>query len=173
VEVALSLLRETSEAASRFKTQIERLIALFRRHNVNSIRSLVQAVKRDETFLSEWKRIWREISDADGGKLSLATAGVVLGAALGGVGIAAMGGAIGLPLFFVLGLGGFLAGTEVDVRRRISGLSWTLISLPKEIHARIKEAAETAGCSTNEVIVQALTAAFPDAKALENDDASS
>jgi hypothetical protein len=173
VEVALSLLRESSEAASRFKTQTERLIALFRRHQVNGVRSLVQAIRQNDAFLSEWKRTWREISDADGGKLSLATAGVVLGGALGGVGIAAMGGAIGLPLFLVLGLGGFLAGTEVDVRRRISSSSWTLVSLPKEVHARIKEAAETAGCSTNEVIVQALTAAFPDAKALESDDSLS
>lgn len=44
----------------------------------------------------------------------MTTIGVILGAALGGVGIAFAGTAIGLPLFFVLGLGGLITGNEFD-----------------------------------------------------------
>jgi len=164
LEVAMSVSRELSEVPSRFKAYVERLVALFKQHEIDSLRSLVQAIRGNEAFSSEWKRTWLEIADVDGGKLSLSSAGLVLGNALGGVGIAALGGAIGLPLAVVLGLGGLLVGAEIDVVRRSSGSKWTLISLPKDVHARVAEAAETAGCSINDVIVQVLTVAFLDPK---------
>lgn len=166
----MTLSREFEETTKRFKVYIDRLIALFKQHRIDSIQSLIQTIRRDKEFSSEWTRTWREIADADGGKLSLTTVGVVLGSALGGVGIAAMGGAIGLPLALVLGLGGLVVGTEFDAVRRISRSRWTLVKVPKDVYSRIKEAAETAGLSVNDIVAQALTAAFPDPRALESDD---
>ena len=51
---------------------------------------------------------------ADGGKLTLGVMFAIVGAALGGVGIAAMGGAIGVPLALIGALVGLVVGNEAD-----------------------------------------------------------
>ncbi|HDZ59862.1 MAG TPA: toxin-antitoxin system HicB family antitoxin [Actinobacteria bacterium] len=163
----MSLSNELEETAIRFKTSVDRLAALFRANEVRSPRSLIAAFRHNEAFAAEWREIWREIAEADGGKLSLTTIGVILGAAFGGVGIAAMGGAVGLPLALVLGLGGLVIGAEVDAVR--SGLKMKLhfLRIPKSLHRQIRDTAESTGMSTNELIVQALTAAFEDPNSTE------
>ncbi len=158
----MSITNELSNSVDRFKVYIDRLIALVQKHNIDSIGKLVEAVRHNDSFSSDWKAIWIEIADADGGKITLATIGTVTGAVLGGVGIAAMGGAIGLPLALVLGLGGLIAGTEIDSMRQLSQTKFLLLRLPKPLHTRIVDAARSAEISENELIVRVLAANLPD-----------
>jgi hypothetical protein len=74
------------------------------RHEVRNVRALIELFRSNHEFSSEWRAIWSDIAETEGGKISLTTAGTILGAVLGGVGIAAMGGAIALPLALVLEL---------------------------------------------------------------------
>ena len=111
----MSISRELGESAVRFKTYVDRLIALLRTHEIHSISALVRVFRANNEFRRDWRAIWNDIAAADGGKISLAATLAVLGAVFGGVGIAAMGGAIGFPLALVLGLGGLIAGAELDL----------------------------------------------------------
>jgi hypothetical protein len=158
----LSITKELGTSRGRFSIYIDRLIALFKDNDVNSIKTLVSAFRQDDKFKSEWNAIWHDIAMQDGGKLSLTTLGTVLGAALGGVGIAALGGAIGLPLALVLGLGGLIAGSEYDSAKRLAKTKVHLLRLPKELNERIGEAADLAGVSKNDIIVEILSKSFPD-----------
>jgi hypothetical protein len=110
----MSSSRELGDSASRFREYIDRLIRLMQRHEVRNVRGLIELFRSNHEFSSEWRAIWSDIAEAEGGKISLTTAGTILGAVLGGVGIGAMGGAIALPLALVLGLGGLIAGAEFD-----------------------------------------------------------
>ena len=105
---------EIGKTPKQFKNYIDQLTQLFREHEITSIQSLVHNYRNNSIFKTEWNRIWSTISKEEGGKLSLGTIGAVIGASLGGVGVAAMGSAIGLPLFLVLGLGGFISGAKFD-----------------------------------------------------------
>ena len=158
----MSITNELGDAVDRFKVYIDRLIALVQQHNIDSVRKLIEAVRHNDSFSSDWKAIWVEIADADGGKISLTTIGAVTGAVLGGVGIAAMGGAIGLPLALVLGLGGLIAGAEFDSMRRLSETKFLLLRLPKPLHARVVNAARSAEISENELIIRVLAASLVD-----------
>ncbi len=166
----MSITNELGNSVDRFKIYIDRLIALVRKHNIDSIGKLIRAVRKNEAFSSEWKAIWVEIAEADGGKITLATIGAVTGAVLGGVGIAAMGGAIGLPLALVLGLGGLIAGTEFDSLRSLSQNKIHLLRFPKPLHTRIVDAARSAEISENELIVRILAASLPDPAEFESSD---
>jgi hypothetical protein len=162
----VSLSQELGDAAGRFRSYVDSLIELLQRHEVHSISGLISAFRTNELFSSEWRRIWGDIAKADGGKISFTTLGAILGAVLGGVGIAAAGGAIGLPLALVLGLGGLIAGTEVDALRTLSKTKMHLLRIPKNLHARIEAAALAGDCSINELMVQALATTFPEPEAL-------
>lgn len=112
----MPIAKEAREAVQRFSTYIEELIALFRRYGVtgpSAVRALWSAVRNPE-FKKEWKAIWSKIVEADGSKLTLTTVLAIIGAVLGGVGIAAGGGAIGLPLALLLAPLGYLVGAELD-----------------------------------------------------------
>jgi hypothetical protein len=163
----VSISKELSDSAARFKIYIDRLIALLERHQIRSVPALIRAFRNNASLGQDWRAIWNDIAKADGGKISLTTAGTVLGAVLGGVGIAAMGGAIGLPLALLLGLGGLLAGAEFDSVRALSQSKFLLLRVPKQLHLRIEAGAASAGVSANEIIVQALSASFPDPSELE------
>jgi len=155
------------DAADRFRRYVERLIDLLKKHQIKSVKELIRAVRADSTFAAEWKEIWAEIAGAEGGKIGLGTAGAILGATLGGIGIAWGGMAIGLPLALVLGLGGLLAGSEFDAARRLASKRLVAMRMPKELYARIRGAADLSGVSTRELIVRTLDAAFPDAEELK------
>jgi hypothetical protein len=143
-------------------TDIDRLVALLQRHQIDGVSRLIDAFRHNDEFSSDWKKVWRDIAEADGGKISLTTTGAILGAVLGGVGIAAGGGAIGFPLALVLGLGGLLAGSEFDSIRSLSRTKFHLLRLPIPLYARISEAARAAGISENDLIVKVLGGSFPD-----------
>jgi hypothetical protein len=158
----MGISKELSDSIGRFKIYIDRLIALLEKHEVRNVSTLIQAVRTNDAFREDWRAIWSNIAKADGGKISLTTAGAILGAVLGGVGIAAMGGAIGLPLALILGLGGLIAGAEFDSARALSRTKFQLLRVPKPIYARVEAAAKSAGVSVNEILVRTLSAAFPD-----------
>jgi hypothetical protein len=151
-----------ADAADRLRDYVRKLIDLLREYGIRSIGALIRAVRSDPEFRAKWTRIWKDIADAEGGKVSLGVAGAILGKTLGGVGIAWGGMAIGLPLIFLLGLGGFLAGAEVDAVRRLARHRVIWLRLPKALYERIRNAAELSGISVRELILRTLIAAFPD-----------
>jgi hypothetical protein len=67
----------------------------------------------DPEFRNKWNSIWNAILEQEGGKLSLTAIFGVLGAALGSIGIAGFGSAIGLPLVLLAIPAGIL-GNEID-----------------------------------------------------------
>jgi len=104
------------EDTQRLSKYVQELIDLFKRFEITGSTApwrLWRAIGKSE-FRREWIRVWIEIAELDGGKITLTTLLTIIGAVLGGVGIATMGGAFGLPLALVLGLIGYLLGTEID-----------------------------------------------------------
>ena len=70
--------------------------------------------------------------------MTLTSIGIIIGYSLGGVGIAAMGGAIGLPLFLVLGTAGFLGGGWLD--KLINCFSKNeSIEIPKDLYKKMED----------------------------------
>ena len=163
----MAMTKEFGNTAKRCKSYIDRLIDLFRRYKIKSVKSLIANVRTNKEFRRYWQNIWQDVARAEGGKISLTTAGAILGSSLGGVGIAAMGGAIGLPLALILGLGGFIAGTEFDSLRWQAKNRYRLLRIPAPLFARVKAAADSSGMAANELIVQTLSLNFPDQQVLE------
>jgi len=98
----------------RFTGYTQELMWLCKQYGITGRpRTLWRGVRNPE-FKRQFREICGKVVEADGGKLSLSTLLAVIGAAFGGVGIAAGGGAIGLPLALVLGSGGYFAGAELD-----------------------------------------------------------
>ena len=158
----MSITQDLGGSVERFKSSIDALVELFKRHEVDSVSALVQAFRTDDAFSREWKIIWAAIAEADGGKITLATAGTIIGMALGGVGVAAMGGAVGLPLALVLGLGGLVAGSEFDAVRALADNKIRMLKVPRDLHRRIQASARDASMSENDLIVTVLAEAFPE-----------
>ncbi|MEZ4527845.1 MAG: hypothetical protein R2941_18170 [Desulfobacterales bacterium] len=148
------------EMPARFKSYIEHLTDLFRNHEVKSIRTLISAYRHDKEFKRKWAGIWEEIANAEGGKLSLTTIGIILGSAMGGVGIAALGGAIGLPLFAVLGLAGLVGGSKFDATGYFANNKIMMMKIPKTLYRQIEEAAENSSVSPNDLMIMILEESF-------------
>jgi hypothetical protein len=66
------------------------------------------------SFKGEVNVLWEDILKAEGGKLTGTLVFSTIALAMGGVGIAAGGGAIGLPLLVLLAPAGFIGGQELD-----------------------------------------------------------
>jgi len=148
------------ETPKRFKNYIDNLTDLFKSHEVKSIKTLVSAYRHDKEFKQKWAIVWDEIAKAEGGKLSLATIGIILGSAMGGVGIAALGGAIGLPLFAVLGLAGLVGGSKFDATGYFANNKILMMKIPKPLYAQIEEAAQNSSVSPNDLIIMILEESF-------------
>ena len=112
----MPLTDDAKQTADRFKTYVNDLVNLFKKFEITGTHAPRQMWKAigNADFRKEWGRVWREIAERDGGKLTLSTVFAIIGAVLGGVGIAAMGGAIGLPVAIVLLPMGYLIGSEFD-----------------------------------------------------------
>ena len=158
----MNTINELKETKERFQKYINQLIELYKKHEVKSIKNLIDLHRNNPKFKKEFADIWKEIGKSDGGKLSLTTAGIILGASLGGVGIAALGGAIGLPLFLVLGLAGLFGGTKFDSIGFFGDNKNLWLKLPKSLYKKIKIVAEESSKSPNEIIVQVLSDTFTD-----------
>jgi hypothetical protein len=154
----MSFIDEINSVKKRLSAQISRISNLLKHYDVSSLMSLVRVYRSNRKFREEWKSIWAEIVRDEGGKLSLTTIGAIIGAAFGGVGIAAGGGAIGLPLALILGLGGFVAGVELDAFRVRSNGGTRKIKVPLELYKRLKAVATDLDIRVEELVKDLLEA---------------
>lgn len=165
----MPIIDDASQTVQRFSSYIKELVELFRKFDITgprATRSLWIAV-RNSQFRNEWKRIWLKIAEHEGGKLSLTTVLAIIGAVSGGAGIAAFGGAIGVPLAVLLGLVGYFVGNEMDAKGLVRRLRESLTSSnePTPLMAQttedVEELAELittllARCEQDEQLVRAL-----------------
>lgn len=156
----MSTIEEIREVPEKFRVHLKNLIALMKKHKITGVGALIDSYRNNFQFKEEWRALWLDIAKADGGKLSLTTIGLLFGAAMGGVGIAAGGTAIGIPLFVVLGLGGFLSGSLVDSFKAFSSHKRVSITIPGELYDVIKREAAVSGVSPKTLIEQALNVAY-------------
>jgi hypothetical protein len=109
----MSIITDTKASFERIRGYGNQMKGLLSRHEIHSVQDL-NRVAKDSSFKSEVAALWDGILRAEGGKLSLTLILSTIAIAMGGVGIAAGGGAIGLPLLIVLGPVGYFAGQELD-----------------------------------------------------------
>jgi hypothetical protein len=112
----MPIVEDAQQTLQRFSKYVQELIDLFNRFDITGSKApwrLWKAIGNGE-FRKEWNRIWIEIAESEGGKLTLTTVLTITGAVLGGVGIAALGGAFGLPLALLFAPIGYLLGAEID-----------------------------------------------------------
>ncbi len=143
---------EIGEIPEKYKAHQEALKSLFKKHDVDGIKALISKYRTDSSFKAEWARFWSELAKSEGGKLSLTTIGLIIGASLGGVGIAAMGGAIGMPLAMVLGLGGFLGGSKFDSLSVFSSEKTVSAKISKDLHLALESKASELGLTVSEYV---------------------
>lgn len=109
----MGIIKETKATLERIRGYGNQMKSLLSRHEVHSIDELKRAAE-DPSFKSEVAELWDGILKAEGGKLSLTLILGTIAIAMGGVGIAAGGGAIGLPLLVILAPVGYFTGQELD-----------------------------------------------------------
>ncbi len=109
----MSFSEDVRNAKERFPQHVQAFEALFRKHGIHNVSTAWNALS-SPAFRQDFVSIAEPIMKADGGKLTLGLMFAIIGAALGGVGIAAMGGAIGVPLALVGALMGLVVGNEAD-----------------------------------------------------------
>lgn len=154
----MALFDEFRDGAERFRVEVDALKALLKQHGVNGPRALVDLHRNNATFRTEWNAIWTRLGKDNRGKVSLATAGAILGASFGGMGIVALGGAIGVPLLAVLGIGGLLAGTEVDAAIRKG--DFIKVELPKSVYDRLSRKAHSLGEEPRDLLAKLVETAL-------------
>lgn len=118
---------ETRKTVERFDSYIKRLIDLCKGYGIVGWKApvlLLTQFRTNAEFANRWQSIWAEIAKAEGGKITLTTACTIIGFVVGGVGIATMGGAVGIPLALILTPIGYLAGQEIDSQSWLPWL-WT------------------------------------------------
>lgn len=111
------IIPETKQVLQAWKAQIEQLGELCRQGRIRGWRAplqLITAYRQDPLFRQNWNSIVEQMVKDNGGKLTLATSGLIIGSVLGGVGLAGAWGAIGVPLAIILVPIGWLVGTDVD-----------------------------------------------------------
>ncbi|MGH9412888.1 MAG: hypothetical protein ACRD0Y_04020 [Terriglobales bacterium] len=91
-------------------------MALLREYHVSGENwyTNLKAAAANPDFVARRNAIWDAILENEGGKLTFGTALAIVGALLGGAGIAMMGGAFGLPLVCLLAPLGVWIGNEAD-----------------------------------------------------------
>jgi len=148
----MSTFNEIKNIPKKFIEHRDELILLFKEYEIDGIKKLISVYKTNKYFLEKWNTIWINLAEKDGGKLSLTTVGIIIGSALGGVGIAAMGSAIGMPLALILGLGGLLTGSKVDSLNFFSNKKSITIQLSKKVFKQIELDSKIMDISVNELI---------------------
>jgi hypothetical protein len=109
----MGILKDTKASLERIPDYAHQMKSLLSRHEVHSIDDLKRAAQ-DSTFKSEVAALWEGVLKAEGGKMTLTLILSTIAIAMGGVGIAAGGGAIGLPLLAILAPAGYFGGQELD-----------------------------------------------------------
>ncbi|MDG1668525.1 MAG: hypothetical protein P8I96_06285 [Opitutae bacterium] len=152
----MSTINEIKNIPEQYRKHAEELVSLFRKHQVRGMRSLVLEYRRNRVFQSEWTQFWHNMAKDEGGKLSLTTIGILIGASLGGVGIAAMGTAVGMPLAVVLGLSGFLTGSKIDSLKLFASKKTLLLPLGKETYLKLNKEADALNVSVTTLVESVL-----------------
>jgi hypothetical protein len=109
----MGIIKDTKASFERIHGYGSQMKSLLFRHEVHSVADL-KRVAKVATFKSEVAALWVGILNAEGGKVSLTFILSTISIAMGGVGIAAGGGAIGLPMLAILGPIGYFGGQELD-----------------------------------------------------------
>jgi hypothetical protein len=109
----MSFSDDIRDAKRRFPQHVNAFEDLFRKHRISSTSSAWEAFSSPR-FRKDMMELAEQVMKAEGGKLTFGVAFGIIGAALGGVGIAAMGGAIGVPLALVGAFVGLIIGNEAD-----------------------------------------------------------
>jgi hypothetical protein len=109
----MSFSEDVRDVRKRFPQHVQAFETLFKKHGIHSVSTAWNALP-SRAFRQDFVGVAEPILKADGGKLTLGVMFAIIGAALGGVGIAAMGGAIGVPLALIGALVGLVLGNEVD-----------------------------------------------------------
>jgi hypothetical protein len=109
----MGIIKDTTASFTRIRDYGNQMRGLLSRHEIHNVDDLKRLAK-DSAFKSEVTVLWKGIIEAEGGKVSLTLILGTIAVAMGGVGIAAGGGAIGLPLLLVLAPAGYFAGQEFD-----------------------------------------------------------
>jgi hypothetical protein len=109
----MSVIKDTAASFERIRGYGNQMKGLLSRHEIHSVEDL-KRVAKDSSFQNEVATLWEGITRAEGGKITLTILLSTIAVAMGGVGIAAGGGAIGLPLLIILAPAGYFAGQELD-----------------------------------------------------------
>ncbi|MEZ9466598.1 hypothetical protein AB4228_07565 [Vibrio breoganii] len=103
--------------------------------------------------MKEWLTIWEECAKNNGGKLGLGTVGTIIGASLGGVGIAMAGTAFGAPLAAILGLGGLISGSYLDSMKLFSKEKVLKTRVSEELYSKIKHDADYLDIDVEQLLI--------------------
>lgn len=109
----MSFSEDVRNARRRFPQHVQALEILFKQYGIHDASTAWNALS-SQAFRKDMVNVAEPILKADGGKLTFGVMLAIVGAALGGVGIAAMGGAFGVPLALVGALVGLVLGNEAD-----------------------------------------------------------
>ena len=118
----MSIFRDTKETVARFGKHIEGFQALYTKHQMSfgslgDIWALTKKITTDGKFHNDFIALGQSILKQEGGKMSLTALFIIIGVSIGGIGIAGMGSAVGIPaagLVALLASLGFLSGQEID-----------------------------------------------------------
>ena len=112
----MSFVNDLRDAKHRFGKYIDQMSGLLQRYGITGkdwYKKLQRANENPE-FIAKRNAIWKEILEQEGGKLTFGSVLAIIGAVLGGVGIAGAWGAFGLPLVLLLAPAGVWIGNELD-----------------------------------------------------------
>ncbi|MDP9051889.1 MAG: bacteriocin class II family protein [Acidobacteriota bacterium] len=100
-------------AKRRFPQHVKAFEDLFRTHRISSTASAGEALS-SVSFREDMVELAEQLMKVEGGKLTFSIVFAIIGAALGGVGVAALGSAIGVPLALIGAFVGLAIGNEAD-----------------------------------------------------------
>jgi hypothetical protein len=109
----VSFFDDFRKCRERFPQYVRDVEDVLRKYKVIDVTSGWSAFS-NKAFREDIAQIFERFAAQEGGKVSFAVAFGIIGAALGGVGVAMMGGAFGAPLALVGAIAGLVIGNEVD-----------------------------------------------------------
>jgi hypothetical protein len=109
----MGIIKDTKASLKRIPSYASQIKNLLLRHGIHNVDDL-KRVAKDPSFKCEVTALWEDILKSEGGKLTGTLVLSTIALALGGVGIATGGSAIGLPLLVILAPAGFIGGQELD-----------------------------------------------------------
>lgn len=109
----MSFSEDVRDVKRRFPQHVQAFETVFERHHIHSTSAAWDALS-SAAFREDMVEVAEQVMKAEGGKLAFGVIFAIVGAALGGVGVAALGGAIGVPLALVGAFVGLVLGNEAD-----------------------------------------------------------